>query len=510
MTKVCETAVINAPTDEVWRILRDFNSHEIWHPAIAESHIEDGHPADQVGAIRAFSLADGGVLREQLIRLDDRKRSFSYCLLEAPLPLFDYVATVTLRPVTETGQTFWKWESQFRTPLEREAELRSLVANDIYLAGMRALERWLGRHNLGELGTGGATNVERRFVETPAWTPQSVPEPRTSTRTGAIRTRAIVMQRFGGPEVLEFKEVDAPAPKLGEIRIRQTAIGVNFIDIYCRTGYFDLVTPPGVPGMEAAGTVEDIGEGVTGFEPGDRVAYACAPTGAYTAIRTMPADLVVHLPASVPEEIAAAGLLKGITAGFLLHDVHLSREGETAVIHAAAGGVGSLLVQWALSLGVHVIATVSSNDKVARVRELGAGDVIIGRGPEFVEAVMDITNGRGADVIYDAIGRDSFDSSLDSLAIRGHLVSYGQASGDIGPRDIGALASRSVTLSRPNYGHYTGTPELMQMQTTRLFDNLERGMLAIDQPTMVPLAEAAEVHRLLESGQTTGSVVLRP
>ncbi|KJS14739.1 MAG: hypothetical protein VR78_09735 [Hoeflea sp. BRH_c9] len=317
------------------------------------------------------------------------------------------------------------------------------------------------------------------------------------------------MERHGGPEVLQFRQVEVPAPGPGQVRIRQTYAGVNFIDVYCRTGYFDLLKPPGVPGMEAAGMVESVGAGVTHLSPGDRVAYACGPVGAYTSCRTMDCELVVRIPDWFSDEIAAAGLLKGVTAGFLLHDLVTVQPGQHVVVHAAAGGVGSLLVQWARAIGAHVIATVSTHDKAVKARQLGADDVIIGRGADFVEAVMEITKGKGAEIIYDAVGRDSFDWSIAALAIRGHLVSFGQASGPIGEKDIGALASKSVTLSRPNYGHYTGTSALMRMQSERLFDGLQRGLVRIDPSAVYQLADAARAHDDLENSRTIGSIVLK-
>jgi NADPH:quinone reductase-like Zn-dependent oxidoreductase len=317
-----------------------------------------------------------------------------------------------------------------------------------------------------------------------------------------------VVERYGGPDVLRLRDVDVPAPGPGQVRIRQSFIGVNFIDVYCRTGYFDLLKPPGVPGMEAAGTVESVGEGVGHLRPGDRVGYACPPVGAYARSRTMDAELVVPLPAAISEEIAASVLLKGIAAGFLLHDVHPLKQGETALIHAAAGGVGSILVQWAVAIGARVIATVSTRQKADIAARLGADDVIVHAERDFAEAVADITGGRGADVIYDAIGRDSFERSLRALAVRGHLVSYGQASGPIGEWDIGGLAAKSVTLSRPNYGHYIDTGEKMMRQSGRLFGAMERGIVTIAPPTRYPLAEAASAHRDLEARRTTGSIVL--
>lgn len=515
MARVCESAIVDVPIEEVWHWLRDFNSHWDWHPAIAESEIESGLPADSVGAVRAFTLQDGGFLREQLLSLDDETHELSYCLIESPLPLYDYVATIRLKPVTDTGATFWQWESEFNPPADRARELKALVAEGIYRAGMRALERRLreGPEDGGE----GILRVARAPENKPPYEPaakKADAEPSEATAamnvqaSGALPARAVVMDHYGGPEVLSLRDIDVPQPGPGEVRIGQAHIGVNFIDIYCRTGYFDLVPLPGVPGMEAAGVVESVGPGVSHLSPGDRVAYACPPTGSYASVRTMGADLVVRIPDWLDTAHAAAGLLKGVTAGFLLHDVHAVERGEWVVVHAAAGGVGTLITQWAAALGARVIGTVSDAEK-ARVAEAnGASEVIIGRGQEFIERVRQLTGGRGADVIYDAIGRDSFDASVAALAIRGHLVSFGQASGDIGSREIGPMASKSLTLSRPNYGHFIADRAMMTMQAERLFEALDRGFLTIPRPQVAPLENVAEVHRELEAGRTTGAIVL--
>lgn len=515
VARVCESAIVDVPIEEVWHWLRDFNSHWDWHPAIAASEIENGLPADSVGAVRAFTLQDGGFLREQLLSLDDDTHELSYCLIESPLPLYDYVATIRLKPVTDTGATFWQWESEFNPPAERATELKALVANDIYLAGMRALERRLREGPAG--GGEDLLRVARAPESKPPYEPApekaDVARPETSPpspvrATGSLPARAVVMDRYGGPEVLSLRDVEVPRPGPGEVRIRQAHIGVNFIDIYCRTGYFDLVALPGVPGMEAAGVVESVGAGVSHLSPGDRVAYACPPTGSYASVRTMGADLVVRIPDWLDTAHAAAGLLKGVTAGFLLHDVHPVERGEWVVVHAAAGGVGTLITQWAAALGGRVIGTVSDREK-ARVAEAnGADEVVIGRGMEFIERVRQLTGERGADVIYDAIGRDSFDASVAALAIRGHLVSFGQASGDIGSREIGPMASKSLTLSRPNYGHYIADRAMMTEQAERLFAALDRGFLKIPEPQIAPLEKVAEVHRELEAGRTTGAIVL--
>ena len=510
MARVRESAIVDAPIEEVWRRVRDFNSHRDWHPAIADSEIENGLPADTVGAVRAFTLTDGGFLREQLLSLDDEAHELSYCLIESPLPLHNYVATIRLMPVTDSGATFWQWESEFNPPPDRARELMELVGNGIYRAGMRSLEQ----HLRARPGEGGVLRVARASDDPPhpdriEHRPdrQSAAPTAASGTGGVIKGRAVVMDRHGGPDVLSLRDVDVPPPGTGEVRLRQSHIGVNFIDVYSRTGYFDLITPPGVPGMEAAGTVESVGPGVEHLAPGDRVAYACGPAGSYTSVRTMNADLVVKLPDWLDSAHAAAGLLKGVAAGFLLHDVHPVRRGEWVVIHAAAGGVGVLLTQWASALGARVIATVSDRDKAKVAEANGAREVVIGRGQEFIERVRQLTGG-GADIVYDAIGRDSFDASMAALAVRGHLVSFGQASGDIGAREIGPMASKSLTLSRPNYGHYIADRAMMTMQAERLFAAIKQGSLTIPSPTIASIDDVVQVHHALESGQTKGAIVL--
>lgn len=500
MVEVRESTIIDAPVEEVWRLLRDFNGHERWHPAIAASEIEGGTPADAVGAVRHFRLADGSELREQLLSLSDRYRTFTYCLLESPLPLMGYVATVRLKPVTDGNGTFWEWRSTFEPPPHRRAELVRLVSGEIYRAGFEAVRRLL----LASPRSAPAA------VERPAAAPTQTRAPvlPATAAEPSGRTRAIVIERHGGPEVLRLQEIALPPPGPREVRIRHAAIGVNFIDVYCRTGYFDLVRPPGVPGMEAAGVIESVGAEVEGFVVGERVAYACPPVGAYCDRRNMPPDLLVRLSDDISDDIAAAGLLKGVTASFLLHDVHSLRAGVTVLVHAAAGGVGQLLVQWARHLGARVIATVSTDAKGQLAAGLGAHHVIVYSRQDFAAEVMRVTGGRGADVVYDAVGNDTFAGSLAALAVRGHLVSFGQASGPVGNWDIGRFAAKSVTVSRPNYGHFTDTPETLAPHVSRFFAALRQGAVSIPPPARYELARAADAHRDLEGRRTTGSLVL--
>ena len=494
MVRVRRSTVLNAPIDAVWRVLRDFNGHDRWHPAVATSRIEHGLRSDQVGAVRDFRLGGGERIKEKLLGLSDKDHSFRYTITETDVPLQNYVAEVRLKPVTDGDRTFWHWSSRFETPPGQERELADLVAEGVYEAGFEAIRDLVERRS---------STLPRTPVEAPAQTAQAV-------KGGAIAGEAVTVDRHGGPEVLRMGETSAPAPGPGQVRIRHTAIGVNFIDVYCRTGYFDLLKPPGVPGMEAAGTVVDTGPGVRHLSPGQRVAYACPPVGAYATVRTMDADLVIPLPDRISDEAAAAGLLKGLTAEFLLHTVHPVKRGDTVLIYAPAGGVGRILCQWASHLGARVIGATSSAKKADIARACGARDVVTPGEASLEEQVMSLTQGHGADVIYDAVGRDSFAHSVAALANRGHLVSYGQASGDIGMWDIGSLASKSATVTRPNYGHYTDTPEKLERMTERLFGVIDRHVVTIDIGRRFALRDAADAHRALEGRTTTGSTILIP
>lgn len=490
MVAVCRSTVVEAPIEQVWHLLRDFNSHESWHPAIAHSEIENRRRNDEVGCIRYFRLQDGGELREQLLTLSDCGHCLTYCILDSPIPLMGYVASVRLRPITDRGHTFWEWSSNFRAPAGREAELAGLVGEQIYQAGFDGFKKMLG---------GGAPR-----------------EARGKFRHGArearleIDCKAIVLTQYGGPESLAWETVRAPPPGPKQVRIRHTAVGVNYIDVYCRTGYFPFVEPPGLLGMEAAGVVIDAGAEVAGLLPGDRIAYACPPPGAYCEFRTMEAELLVLLPEDIDDRIAAAGMLKGMTAEFLLHRVARVGVGDTVLVHAAAGGVGLLLCQWARALGALVIGTVGSEAKARLARAHGCSYPILYREQDFADEAMALTEGRGATVVFDAVGRETFMNSFAVLASRGHLVSYGQASGPIEPIDIGEFACKSATVSRPNFADYTSSPSDVRSITDRLFAAIRQGTLRVEARQIFPLREAARAHQALESRETTGSTILLP
>ena len=477
MIRVRRSAVIDAPIERVWEVLRDFNSHSAWHPAVGESRIENGEPADQVGCVRNFFLKDGNHVREQLLALSDRDYVSTYCILDATLPMRDYVATVQLKPVTDGNRTFWHWESTFGVPRGREAEFEALVGGGVYEGGFSGLRAFL------------KTGVRARIPAAHA----------------QVESRGVVATRFGGPEVLEFRKTEDRAPGPGEVRIRQTAIGVNYIDVYVRKGLYRMIEPPAPIGMEAAGVVLESNS--ARFRPGERVAYASPPPGAYVTVRTMADDALVLLPEFVSDEDAAALMLKGMTAEYLLHRTCRVGAGTTVLVHAAAGGVGLLLCQWAKALGARVIGTVSSREKAELAQANGCDDAIVTTDYRFAPAVSDLTRGRGADVIYDGLGQAAAAENLEALAMRGHWVSYGQASGALAPPNLGA---KSGTLSQPVLFHYTAERATLNEMAGNVFRALREGTLRLDIRHRYPLAAAADAHRDLEARRTIGQIVLLP
>jgi NADPH:quinone reductase-like Zn-dependent oxidoreductase len=487
--RVTRSAVIDAPIERVWAVLRDFNSHAAWHPAVAESAIEGGDAPDQVGCVRRFTLQDGNLIREQLLTLSDHDHVSTYCILDASLPLRRYVATVQLKRVTDGNRTFWHWQSTFDVPRGREREFEQRVGAGVYEGGFEGLRAYLRRGH------------DRRSAGSSA---------RVFGASGPLATHGIIVSRFGGPEVLQYQPLVAPAPGPGEVRIRQTAIGVNYIDVYVRAGHYRMLEPPAPLGMEAAGEVVDVGDGVTHLLPGDRVAYACPPPGAYVGARTMAAGQVVVLPDHVDDETAAAVMLKGMTAEYLLHRTHRVRAGDTVLVHAAAGGVGLFLCQWARALGAQVLGTVSSDDKARLARAHGCEAPIVTREHRFAHAVREATGGRGADVIFDGLGRAAAEENLEALALCGHWVSYGQATGPLEAIVAERLTAKSATLSRPVLFHYTAQRPALVEIAGRVFAALRDGVLHVDVRHRYPLAAAAEAHRDLEARRTTGPLVLLP
>lgn len=321
--------------------------------------------------------------------------------------------------------------------------------------------------------------------------------------------QAIRIHEFGGPDALQFEPVDVPAPASDEVRIRHTHVGVNYIDVYFRTGLYPPAAMPFTPGVEAAGEVVEVGDAVTTLKPGQRVAYAARPPGAYAEERVIPADRLVALPDAINNEQAAAMMLKGMTAYMLLSQVHSVQPGEAVLIHAAAGGVGLIACQWARHLGATVIGTVGSEAKAELARAHGCEHPILYREEDVTDRVRQITDGEGVGAVYDSVGADTFATSIDCLARRGILVSFGQSSGKPPAIEVGQLAAGgSLFLTRPTLFDYIGTPAELQRSAEALFDVVGRGAVEIRVGQRLPLAEAAEAHRALEARATTGSTVL--
>jgi NADPH2:quinone reductase len=325
-----------------------------------------------------------------------------------------------------------------------------------------------------------------------------------------MRAKAIRIAANGGPEVMEYVDVEVGQPGPGEALVRQHAVGLNFIDVYFRTGLYPQPLPAGL-GQEGAGVVEAVGEGVTHVRPGDRVAYAGGPNGAYAELRTMPAQVLVKLPDAVGFETAAAMMLQGLTVQYLFRSTYPLTSGQTILFHAAAGGVGLIACQWARALGVNLIGTVGSKEKGELALAHGAAHVINYNEEDIVARVREITNGVGVPVVYDSVGKDTFIRSLDCLKPRGLMVSFGNSSGAVEPFSPGELAKRgSLYLTRPTLGAYMATRAELEAMAADLFGMVESGKLRIEVKQRFPLAQAAEAHRALESRRTTGSTVLLP
>ena len=322
--------------------------------------------------------------------------------------------------------------------------------------------------------------------------------------------KAIRLARHGGSEVLDYRDYDLPPPGPGEGRVRHTAIGVNFIEIYVRTGLYPSPLPSGL-GTEAAGVVEALGTSVTGLKLGERVGYSGGPLGAYAEANNVPAAKLIKLPAGISDELAAASMLKGMTSQYLLKRVHAVQKGEMILFHAAAGGVGQIACQWAKHLGATVIGTVGSEAKVAQAKANGCDHVVLLSDPDWHKQVRSLSGGGGLPVVYDSIGKVTFDQSLDCLKVRGLMVSFGNSSGAVAPFAPGVLASKgSLYLTRPTLASFTRTPEELQDTANDLFAVLQSGAVKVAINQRFALKDAAKAQDALASRQTTGATILIP
>ena len=323
-------------------------------------------------------------------------------------------------------------------------------------------------------------------------------------------TNAIRIHEHGGPEVLKWEAIDVGNPGEKELRVRHTAVGLNYIDTYHRTGLYKIALPS-VIGREGAGVVEAVGAGVTDINIGDRVAYASAPIGSYAEARLIAADRVVKIPDGVSDQQAASMMLKGMTAQYLLRRTHVVKPGDTILFHAAAGGVGLILCQWAKHLGATVIGTVGSEEKGVLAKANGCDHVINYRSEDFVARVVEITGGKKCAVVYDGVGKDTFMKSLDCVRPRGLVALFGNASGKVEPLDLGLLAAKgSLFVTRPTLDTHVATREELLGAANDLFDVVARSIVKIEINQTYALKDAAQAHRDLEARKTTGSTVLIP
>jgi len=320
----------------------------------------------------------------------------------------------------------------------------------------------------------------------------------------------IKMAEAGGPEVLKAETTQLSKPGEGQVLVRQTAIGLNYIDTYHRSGLYPLNFPSGI-GLEAAGVIEEVGPGVRDWAAGDRVAYCTGPIGAYASARVMPTATLVHLPDGVDDRTAAAMMLKGLTVQYLIRQVYEVQEGETVLFHAAAGGVGLIACQWLDALGVRVIGTVGSAEKAALARAHGCHHVVNYREEDVVERVKELTDGAGVPVVFDGVGADTWEMSLDCLEMFGLMVSFGNASGPVPPVNLGQLSAKgSIFVTRPTLMNYAGTRLRLETMSRDLFRRVKAGDIGIRIDQTYPLTEAAQAHRDLEGRKTTGSTVFLP
>ena len=320
---------------------------------------------------------------------------------------------------------------------------------------------------------------------------------------------AICIHEHGGPEVLRYEEVSTSEPGVGEARVRVEAAGLNYIDVYHRTGLYPSTNMPFTPGMEGAGVVEAVGPGVTEVNVGDRVGYAMHQ-GSYTEVAIVPSAVLVPLPDSIDTQSAAAAMLQGMTAHYLTRSTYPLSTGDTALVHAAAGGVGLLLIQMAKTLGARVFGTVSTPEKAQLATEAGADEVILYTRTDFEAEVKQLTDGRGVDVVYDSVAKTTFDKSLNCLRPRGYLALFGQSSGPVPPFDLSRLSRGSLFITRPGLGHHAANREELMGRAGDLFEWIADGTLKLRIDRTFPLQDAADAHRALEGRQTTGKVLLIP
>jgi NADPH:quinone reductase len=488
--EVRRSAVIEAPIDRVWNVLRDFGGYDRWHPEVTDCLVENDLDGDVVGCVRHYRLGEEIEFREQLLRHGDSDRSYAYAILDSPLPVFDNVTTITLKPVTDSDRTFLNWSARFRTSTPRAKELEDLVGRRIFEAGFTGLRSFLADE------VEPSVRVEAE-LEKPALVAAGEPLP----------GRVIVLESIGGPEVMAVRDIMVPAADNERVRVRLKAVAVNHIDLLYRRGLAPELDLPGTPGLEGVGEIIDVGERVNGLFPGDRVAWVSRSAGSYGELRLVNARECVPLPDDV-SDLEASTLFKGLTAGLLLGRIFRAAVGNTILIESAAGGLGHILCQWAAAMELNVIGTVSSDAKARFARDHGCNHPLIPvRAGEVRDEVMRITNGRGVDFVAHDGRSLKLDEAAGCLARFGHLASIGDGGGSAAVLKMDLLRQRSLTISAHDCLEYFGDPLYLQRSAHHYFTRL-RNRTVIPVVESMPLSRASEAHRKLETRQNMGVITL--
>jgi NADPH2:quinone reductase len=487
---VHRSAIIEAPIDRVWAVLRDFNSHHLWHPAVAHSQMGNGFDGDIVGGVRRFNLVDGAEVREQLLHHRDIAHTFSYSILDSSLPFFDYIATVRLRTVTDGNHTFLDWRSRFHTAENRAEELKHLVGQQIYEVGFSGLRKYLAEDAV-----------------TPLPPSEEIRNDLGISVVGEdMAAKAMRLADASESETMSLVDVTIPAPAPDQVRIRQRAIGVNDVDINQGLGADAQVSPSDIPGMEGVGEILDVGKHVHGLFPGDRVAYISPEQGAYAEIRCIDADACIPLPEPI-SDIEASILLKGFTAGLLLNRVLRPGRGSTLMIEAVSGGLGHIISQWAKSLGLTVLGTVTTVDEARFSRDHGCDyPIITGSDSQLIAEVMRVTNGRGVEYWVQNDGGNQMGAVLSCMAFSGHIAFLSDPSICI---DVAALNQRSRTVSAPSCLDYARWRPFLQRIVHKLFMEIEKRNI-VPAIESVPLSQAHSVFKRVEKRQVLGAMSLIP
>lgn len=490
-SKVIRSAVIDAPLERVWAVLRDFGGHGRWHPDLTFCQVENELDGDVVGCVRRLRVGDQDEMREQLLRHSDLDHSYAYAVLDSPLPILDSVTSLTLKPVSDSGQTFLHWSAEFRISKSRADELNA----------------WMGR--IFEAGFSGLRSYLADETEPSPRTSVAVEEPVLAAPGETLSSRAVIVESDGGPDDMALRELGVAAPEAGQVRIRQKAVAVNRLDILQCRGLAEGFELPGTPGLEGVGEIIDVGPQVDGLYPGDRVAWLGRKPDAYAEICLRDAQECIHLPDGV-DDLQASTLLKGLSAEILLGRVFRAGAGASIMIESVSGGMGHVLCQWARSLNMVVLGTADTEEQARFARDCGcAHPIILEDDRPLADEVMRITNGKGVDYwVYNGRKLD-LDQSLAGMARFGHLTIMDASGDQLTTLEMDRLKKRSMTVSCQDVLHYLPDRLYVQRSAQNYFMKLLSGAINPVVETL-PLSQAGEAHQKIEAGLDLGALALVP